>query len=137
MKRPTKPLPACFDDDAVGPASSPIIDEAAKAIAQLLWAAATAAGRAERCSFRRDDRAGNPPATSEQKSEAASSLVDEKRAAEILGVTPQTLAVWRCVGRYPLPYVKIGRCVRYRVEDLEAFVESRRVGASRSARTSP
>ncbi len=56
MKRPTKPLPACFDDDAVGPASSPIIDEAAKAIAQLLWAAATAAGRAERCSFRRDDQ---------------------------------------------------------------------------------
>lgn len=56
-----------------------------------------------------------------------SPLVDEKRAAEILGITPGTLSVWRCVRRYPLPYTKIGRAVRYRVEDLDEFVRSRTV----------
>jgi excisionase family DNA binding protein len=56
--------------------------------------------------------------------------VPEKEAAEILGVTPGTLSVWRCTRRYPLPYVKVGRSVRYRMADLEAFIESRTVGAA-------
>jgi len=56
-----------------------------------------------------------------------SPLVDEKQAAEILGVTPGTLSVWRCTRRYPLPYVKCGRAVRYRVEDLERFIAERTV----------
>lgn len=60
----------------------------------------------------------------------ATPLVDEKRAAEILGITPGTLSVWRCVRRYPLPYTKIGRAVRYRVEDLDEFVRSRTIGAA-------
>jgi len=55
-------------------------------------------------------------------------LVDEKVAAEILGVTAGTLSVWRCTRRYPLPYTKIGRAVRYRVEDLERFIHDRTVG---------
>ena len=58
----------------------------------------------------------------------ASKLVDEKLAAEILGITPGTLSVWRCTRRYPLPYVKIGRTVRYRLSDLEEFARSRTVG---------
>jgi hypothetical protein len=53
--------------------------------------------------------------------------VDEKQAAEILGVTAGTLSVWRCTRRYPLPYVKIGRAVRYRMADIERFIESRTV----------
>lgn len=60
----------------------------------------------------------------------ASRLVDEKIAAEILGITAGTLSVWRCTRRYALPYLKIGRAVRYRVSDLEAFMESRTIGAS-------
>jgi len=56
-----------------------------------------------------------------------SPLVDEKRAAEILGIVPETLQIWRCVKRYKLPYVKIGRAVRYRLEDLDEFVRSRTV----------
>jgi hypothetical protein len=59
-----------------------------------------------------------------------SPLVDEKQAAEILGITAGTLSVWRCVRRYPLPYTKIGRSVRYSIEDLERFIESRTVGAA-------
>jgi hypothetical protein len=58
-----------------------------------------------------------------------SPLVDEKRAAEILGLADGTLSVWRCVRRYPeLAYVKVGRSVRYRLADIEKFLASRTVG---------
>jgi len=52
-------------------------------------------------------------------------LVDEKAAAEFLDTTPGTLSVWRSTGRYALPFVKVGRKVRYRVSDLEAWLEQR------------
>ena len=52
-------------------------------------------------------------------------LLDDKRAAKFLGVSPGTLSVWRSTGRYDLPYVKCGRCVRYRMEDIQAFIERR------------
>lgn len=48
-----------------------------------------------------------------------------KEAAEILGVREETLAVWRCTKRYPLSYIKIGRKVFYRGEDLKQFIDSR------------
>lgn len=54
-----------------------------------------------------------------------SDLVDEKAAAELLHVSPGTLSVWRSTGRYALPFVKIGRSVRYRLSDLNAWLESR------------
>jgi len=54
-------------------------------------------------------------------------LVSEPQAAEILGVRPQTLAVWRCTRRYPLAWSKIGACVRYRMSDLQAFIAARTV----------
>jgi excisionase family DNA binding protein len=46
-------------------------------------------------------------------------------AADILGVTEGTLAVWRCTKRYSLPFVKIGRKIFYHSEDVKAFVASR------------
>lgn len=49
-------------------------------------------------------------------------LLSPKAVAELLGVSPQTLAVWRCNQRYDLPFVKIGRMVRYRPEDIERFI---------------
>jgi hypothetical protein len=39
------------------------------------------------------------------------------------------MMVWRCTKRYPIPYVKIGRSVKYRRSDLLAFIASRTVGA--------
>jgi hypothetical protein len=54
-------------------------------------------------------------------------LFDTKEAAEFLGTAPQTLVVWRCTKRYPLPYVKVGGAVRYFEDDLLAFLESRKV----------
>ena len=56
------------------------------------------------------------------------SLLPRKRAAQILGVEPQTLAVWACNKRYGLPYVKVGRRVMYRLADIMTFIESRTVG---------
>lgn len=52
-------------------------------------------------------------------------LHDEKSAADFLGLEPGTLAVWRCNKRYNLPFVKMGRLVKYRESDLLAFIESR------------
>lgn len=52
-------------------------------------------------------------------------LLDEKQAAEFLNIAPSTLSVWRTTGRYALPFSKIGRCVRYRRGDLEAFIAER------------
>ena len=45
-------------------------------------------------------------------------------AAEYLGCKEGTLAIWKCTKRYNLPYVKIGRNIRYRLSDLMEFVEN-------------
>lgn len=52
-------------------------------------------------------------------------LLTPEQAAEILGVRVQTMAVWRSYGRYPLPFVRAGRLIRYRTEDLIKFIEDR------------
>jgi len=57
-------------------------------------------------------------------------LVSPKRAAALLDTTTQTLANWRATGRYPLPYVKVGRLVRYRLSDLEALIQDGTVSPS-------
>lgn len=54
-------------------------------------------------------------------------LLTEAQAAELLGVEPQTLQAWRCTRRYALPYVKVGRLVRYRASAIEAFLQARTV----------
>ena len=56
-----------------------------------------------------------------------SSLLTPEQAAGILGVTAGTLNVWRATRRYPLAYVKIGRKVMYRAQDIEDFAQSRTV----------
>ena len=54
----------------------------------------------------------------------ASQFLTTKRAAEYLGLRPNTLEAWRCRGGGPR-YVKLGRAVRYRVTDLNDWIESR------------
>lgn len=58
-----------------------------------------------------------------------SPLLSEKQAAELLGTTPGTLQVWRCTRRQQIPFVKVGRSVRYRPEDIERYIKSRIIGA--------
>ena len=53
-----------------------------------------------------------------------SGLLTRKQAADYLGVNQGTLAVWACTGRYDLQMVKIGRLAKYRLSDLDLFIES-------------
>ena len=50
-------------------------------------------------------------------------LMDRKTAAKYLGISPNTLAVWDCTKRYDLKPLKVGRAVRYRKSDLDAFMQ--------------
>lgn len=51
-------------------------------------------------------------------------LLTAHQTAAFLGLSPHTLAVWRCTpGKNHLPYCKLGKSVRYREADLVAFVE--------------
>ncbi|MFR0574154.1 helix-turn-helix domain-containing protein [Bifidobacterium boum] len=59
-------------------------------------------------------------------------LVTPDDAARLLTVTPATLATWRARHTGPA-YVKLGHAVRYRTADLEAFIDSRRVGTRTQA----
>lgn len=52
-------------------------------------------------------------------------LLDEAQAADYLTLAAGTLSVWRSTGRYGIPFVKVGRRVRYRRGDLDAWLESR------------
>ena len=52
-------------------------------------------------------------------------LLAENEAAKYLGINPGTLSVWRSSGRYHIPYIKVGGRVRYRLSDLEEWLESR------------
>lgn len=46
-------------------------------------------------------------------------LLTEREAAEMLGSSAATLNVWRCRGTGPdLPWIKLGRAVRYRMGDV-------------------
>jgi len=56
-------------------------------------------------------------------------LLSPKEAADYIGVTVQTLSVWRSTQRYPLPFVKSGAKVFYRRSALEKFLESRTKGS--------
>ncbi len=52
-------------------------------------------------------------------------LATERQVAEILQKSVQSLRNDRCLGK-GLAYFKIGRLVRYKLSDVEAFIESRR-----------
>lgn len=56
------------------------------------------------------------------------SLLDTKAAAAILGVSPRTLETLRSTSSEGPPHVRVGRgrgAIRYRPEDLEAYIVSR------------
>lgn len=50
------------------------------------------------------------------------SLMDQKAAAAYLGTTVGSLNVWRTNGTHKIPYVRWGHNIRYRKEDLDAWI---------------
>jgi predicted DNA-binding transcriptional regulator AlpA len=71
-----------------------------------------------------------PPqsATSEQSS-TMSDLIDEPALAARLGVSRSTLQSWRYAGRGPR-YIKLGRIVRYRNADVDAYLRANTRGTA-------
>ena len=55
-------------------------------------------------------------------------LLTSGQAADYLGVSVGTLEVWRCTKRYAIPFIKVGRLVRYRKSALDDFLMQRTVG---------
>lgn len=54
-------------------------------------------------------------------------LLNRKEAADFLGVSEITLAIWKSTKRHNLPVVKVGRFAKYRYGDLLEFVERQTV----------
>lgn len=52
-------------------------------------------------------------------------MLTPQQAADHLGVTPETLAIWRCTRCYAIAFVKVGSRVRYRRADLDTFLRNR------------
>jgi len=52
--------------------------------------------------------------------------LNERAVALRLGVSPFTLRTWRRLGRGPA-YMKFGKAVRYRPEDVDAWMRAMRI----------
>lgn len=57
-----------------------------------------------------------------EKDTKVKDIVTDDEAAEIVLCRPQTLAVWRMLGKGPR-YIRVGRLIRYRRADLLAWLE--------------
>lgn len=58
---------------------------------------------------------------------AQTAYLDTRQVSELTGISTVTLERWRVDGAGP-PYVKLGRLVKYRRADLDAFMMSHIVG---------
>lgn len=56
-------------------------------------------------------------------------LITQEAAASLLGVSPKWLERDRWVGA-SIPFVKVGRGVRYRASDITAYIEANVQGAA-------
>jgi predicted DNA-binding transcriptional regulator AlpA len=61
-----------------------------------------------------------------------SSLLNERQVAEALNVSVASVRRWRLLRQGPT-FLKVGASVRYRPEDVEAWLDSRAIGGSTSA----
>jgi excisionase family DNA binding protein len=59
----------------------------------------------------------------------SSPLLSRVQAAEYLGLRPGTLAIWAMSSKHGLRVIKVGKLAKYRKSDLDAWLESRTVGA--------
>lgn len=57
-------------------------------------------------------------------------LLTPEKVAEILGISPKTLQIWRTTRRYNLPYTKVGGKVMYPPEAIQDFIKRRTIACS-------
>jgi predicted DNA-binding transcriptional regulator AlpA len=57
-------------------------------------------------------------------------LVNEREVARITGMSLATVRRWRLLGKGP-KYLKVGSAVRYRPEDVAAWIASRPTGGEK------
>jgi Helix-turn-helix domain len=51
-------------------------------------------------------------------------LTDTDGASSLLAIPSATLIKWRSTGEVRIPYVRIGRQIKYLTSDLKAFIET-------------
>jgi hypothetical protein len=61
------------------------------------------------------------------------SFVNEDQTARVLGLTVKTLRNWRQSGTENLAYYKLGRAVRYDLDEVVAWAKSRRFTSTTEA----
>lgn len=57
----------------------------------------------------------------------AEKLLTRKEAAKFLGLAESTLSNWACTKRVLIPTIRLGRSVRYRISDLNQYIENSKV----------
>jgi len=66
--------------------------------------------------------------TSIQNTIHTTKLISSAETAQILGVKETTLSQQRWRGCKSLPWVKLGKSVRYKLSDIEAYIERNTIG---------
>lgn len=51
-------------------------------------------------------------------------LLDQIEAGKLLSIPAATLQKWRSTGEVNLPWIRVGRGIRYRTVDLRAWIEA-------------
>jgi excisionase family DNA binding protein len=52
-------------------------------------------------------------------------IITTEQAATLLCTPKSTLVKWRCTGENNIPFIKLGRSVRYRTTDLKKWLDVR------------
>ena len=67
----------------------------------------------------------------------ASEMLTREEAAEYMGIATQTLANWASTNRHDLPFTRVGRSVRYRKSDVDAWINRQTVNPIQRPPTPP
>jgi excisionase family DNA binding protein len=64
-----------------------------------------------------------------QTHDQAPELFDERQLCTLLDISPITATKWRAKAKGP-PFIKVGRLVRYRRSDVDAWLRANTIGAA-------
>jgi len=66
-----------------------------------------------------------------------SELLNYQEAAEFLRISRGTLENWISTGLYAVPYIRVGRLIRFRPDSLSRWLESKEHGGAQVTATQP